>query len=247
MHCKVSHILLFFIWGFTLNAQGIVQHQNAWFNYSGHYKVSQKWGYQLEALFRLDNQLQQNLQNSFKIGGEYYLSSSQSLSLGYALVNTYEAELNKFNRENRLWEQYFFGSKWNHDTNTTIHRFRLEQRWVEKLATENGAVVSLESFYQNRLRYQNRNLIHLVNLKSNNEEIYAVIQDEVFVTLGTNKVNTNFIDQNRFLIGFGLNYNNNIRFEIGYLNQLVNTSFTDEVMNHSISISLLQNLTHQKQ
>lgn len=244
---KVYFIFLFFITSYSLSAQGVVSNQNVWFNYNGQYKVSQKWGYQLEALFRLDNQLQQNLQNSFKIGGVYYLSSSQNMTLGYALVNTYDSSLLKFYKENRLWEQYFISSKWNEAKNATIHRFRLEQRWIEKLSTVDGTVVSLGSFYQNRLRYQNRNLIHLVNLKSNNEEIYAVVQDEIFVTVGTNSGNTKLIDQNRFLIGIGLNYNNNIRFEIGYLNQIMNDCYSDKVMIHSISISLLQNLTLQKQ
>jgi hypothetical protein len=61
MYRKVGYILLFYILSLTLNAQEIIRHQNAWFNYSGNYKVSQKWGCQLEALFQLDNQQQQNL------------------------------------------------------------------------------------------------------------------------------------------------------------------------------------------
>ena len=49
-----------------------------------------------------------------------------------------------------------------------------------------------------------------MNFKSGNEELYLVLQDEVFINLGTNKVNNQFIDQNRFHIGFGINYKKEI-------------------------------------
>lgn len=216
-----------------------IQNRRVWFGYIGQYKVSEKWGCHIEAQFRLDNQLQQNLQNVIRIGGIYYLSSSETLIGGYALVNTLNALLDKFYRENRLWEQYQLNKKWNNNKNIIVHRFRLEQRWVEQLSTDNTA-------YQNRFRYLNRNLFHITNLKSSNEEIYAVVQDEVFLTLGNNKINSNIIDQNRFLVGLGFYYNNNIRLELGYMNQFVTSNSTNNMMNHTVSISLIQNLDLEK-
>ena len=107
-------------------------------------------------------------------------------------------------------------------------------------------VVSMGSNYQNRLRYLNRNVFHITDLKSTKEELYLVLQNEVFLNLGDNDVNGKFLDQNRFLIGLGLNYNNNIRLELGYLNHFITSSFSDDVMNHTVSISLIQNLVLQK-
>ncbi|QBZ96701.1 DUF2490 domain-containing protein [Flavobacterium sangjuense] len=236
---KLGIVLLLLIYSNCL-AQKTVEDQRVWFAYTGQYKVSEKWGYHIEAQFRLDNELQQNLQNLFRIGGIYYLSPYKNISGGYALVNTYSASLDKFYRENRFWQQYQFNKKWNENKNTIIHRFRLEQRWVEQLATENT------TNYQNRFRYLNRNLFHIANIRSSNEEIYAVVQDEVFLNLGDNKINSKVIDQNRFLIGLGLNYNNNIRLELGYMNQFVTSSSGNDVMNHTVSVSLLQNLDLQK-
>ena len=235
---KIGIVLLLLIYG-NCFSQKTVQDQRVWFAYTGQYKVSEKWGYHIEAQFRLDNQLQQNLQNLFRVGGIYYLSKSKTISGGYALVNTYNASLDKFYRENRFWEQYQFNKKWNE--NTIIHRFRLEQRWVEQLGAESNV-----TNYQNRFRYLNRNLFHIANLRSSNEEIYAIVQDEVFLTLGDNKINSKILDQNRFLIGLGLNYNNNIRLELGYMNQFVTSSSGNDVMNHTVSVSLLQNLDLQK-
>lgn len=225
-------------------SQKTVQNQRAWFAYIGQYKVSEKWGYHIEAQFRLDNQLQQNLQNLFRVGGIYYLSAKGHVSAGYALVNTFSLSQDKFFKENRLWEQYQLNQKWHDNKNTMTHRFRLEQRWVENLVADPD--VKNPTHYQNRLRYLNRNLFHLTNLRSEKEEIYAVVQDEIFLNLGDNKINSKFLDQNRFLIGVGLNYNNNIRLELGYMNHYITSSSGNDTMNHTVSVSLLQNLDLQK-
>lgn len=225
-------------------SQKTIENQRVWFAYIGQYKVSDKWGYQIEAQFRMDNQLEQNLQNLYRIGAIYYLSPRANITAGYALVKTFNASLDEFYTENRLWEQYQLNNKWNENKNTITHRLRLEQRWVEQLTTD--VDVNNKTNYQNRLRYLNRNLFHITNLKSNNEEIYAVVQNEVFLNLGNNKINSKFIDQNRFLIGLGLNYYNNARLEVGYMNQFVTSSYGNDVMNHTVSVSLLQNLDLQK-
>ena len=225
-------------------SQKTVQNQQIWFSYTGQYKVATKWGYYIEAQFRLDNELQQNLQNAFRAGAMYFLSPTQNITAGYALVNTYNESLDKFSRENRFWEQYQINKKWGNNKNTMTHRFRLEQRWVQHLATDISESNTMN--YQNRFRYLNRNLFHIMNLHSTDEEIYGIVQDEVFLTLGDNKVNSKLIDQNRFFIGLGLNYNNNIRLELGYVNQFVTSSAGNNLMNHVVSISLLQNLDLEK-
>lgn len=235
--------LTFFSIGFS---QQIKQDQRVWFAYTGQYKVSSHWGYHLEAQFRMDNQLEQNQQNLFRLGAIYYLSDSKSLAGGYALVNTFSASADDFFKENRIWEQYQVNKKWHNKKNTMTNRFRLEQRWVEKITLVDNNVISLGSDYQNRLRYLNRNLFYITDLKSTNDELYLVLQNEFFFNLGSNKVNDKIFDQNRFLIGLGLNYNNNTRLELGYLNHFITSSFSDDVMNHTVSISLIQNLVLQK-
>jgi len=246
---KLNKFLAFVFIGFCWSAfsQKTIENQRVWFSYTGQYKVSKKWGYHIEAQFRLDNELKQNLQNVFRVGGIYFLSSSKNISGGYALINTFSNTLDGYYRENRFWEQYQYNKKWHENKNTLIHRIRLEQRWVEGVGLVDGNVSTLESNYQNRIRYLNRNLFHLGNLNSESEEVYLVVQNEIFLTLGNNKINENLIDQNRFLVGIGLNYNNNIRLEVGYMNQFVSSSFSNDVMNHTISVSLIQNLVLQKE
>jgi len=220
------------------------QDQRVWFAYVGQYKVSEKWGYHIEAQFRMDNELEQNLQNLYRIGGMYFFSSKEHISAGYALVKTFNASLDEFYTENRLWEQYQLSKKWHDNKNTMTHRFRLENRWVQHLATVEGE--SNTTNFQNRLRYLNRNVFHLMHLSSENEEIYAVVQNEFFLNMGDNKVNSKFLDQNRFSVGLGLNYYNNIRLELSYMNHFVTSSYGSDAMNHTVTVSLLQNLDLQK-
>jgi len=231
--------LFFFSISFS---QDFKQDQRVWLAYTSFLKVSNHWSYLGEAQFRMDNQLQQNKQSLFRVGALYSISSSKNITLGYALVNTFSNSLEEYFKENRLWEQFQYAKKWHNDKNLFLHRFRLEQRWVEKKARVDNEIKSVATNYQNRLRYFNRNLFHLCNFNSENEELYAIIQDEVFFTLGDNNINTKFIDQNRFLIGLGLNFKSNTRFELGYLNHYVTSSSTNDVMHHTISISVTQNL-----
>jgi hypothetical protein len=245
---KVLLLISFlFISNYHLNAQALTQNQRVWFAYSGQYKVSQNWGYHIEAQFRMDNQLEQNLQNLYRIGAVYFISPSKNVTSGYALINTFDGATERFFKENRLWEQFQYTKKWRENKNAMTHRLRLEQRWVGSIGMVDGNPVSTGSNYQNRLRYLNRNLFHITNLKATDEEIYAVLQNEVFITVGDNKVNSNIFDQNRFLIGLGLNYNNHIRLEVGYMNHFVNANAKADVMNHTVSISLIQSLNLQKQ
>jgi len=225
-----------------LYSQDFNQDQRIWLAYNGFFKVSTHWSYQVEAQFRMDNELQQSQQNLFRVGVLYNVSYSKHLAAGYALVNTYSNSVDDYFNENRLWEQFQYNTKWHNDKNTMLHRFRLEQRWVEQLALVDDDIKNIATNYQNRLRYLYRNLFHLYDFKSAEEELYVVLQNEIFFTLGNNTINTNFIDQNRFLVGFGLNFKNTTRFEVGYLNHYVTSSTTKDMMYHTISFLVLQNL-----
>lgn len=233
-------VLFFSALGF---AQEIKHKEANWFAYMGSYNSSPKWGYSIEAQFRLNNQLRQNNQNVFRLGSFYHLNSKVTVAAGYGLINSFDPELNDYFHEDRIWEQFQYKHLWNDKKNILTARYRLEQRFVGQLGVkEDGAVGRIATNYQNRFRYLNKNTFHLTNFKSGNEELYFVIQDEVFLNLGKNEVNNVFFDQNRFNIGIGFNYKNSIQFEITYMNQLINLSSGNDAMNHVFSLTLFQNL-----
>lgn len=229
----------------TVFAQKTIHGQAVWVAYTGQYKLTEKFGAHLEVQWRGDANFEQNRQNLFRIGGMYYLNNQTTLSAGYGLIKTYKSSLNEFFTENRAWEQIQYNHNWNENKNTMTHRFRLEQRFVDNIVLNSDDIVIIEATnYQNRLRYLNRNLLHLFNFNDDRNKAYAILQDELFFNLGDNKVNANFFDQNRFFLGFGINYENTIRLEIGYLNHLVTPRTGNDIMNHNVSMSITHNLNY---
>ena len=243
---RFNIILLLFFSTFIF-AQNIDHNHANWFAYVGQYNVSQKWGYHIEAQFRLDEELSRNNQNLFRLGGFYNINKNTKATIGYGLINTLNPQFNDYFNEDRIWEQLQFNHNWKKNKNTITNRFRLEQRFVDKLGLISGESRKIATNYQNRLRYLNRNLFHIMNFKSGNEELYLLLQDEVFVNIGNNNVNNNFFDQNRFLLGFGINYKKSIQFEVAYMNHFINSNSGNDIMNHTISLTLLQNLILYKE
>ena len=70
-------ILLFFSISFS---QDFKQDQRVWLAYTGFFKASNHWSCQAEAQFRMDNQLQQNQQNLFRVGVLYSISTSKNIA-----------------------------------------------------------------------------------------------------------------------------------------------------------------------
>lgn len=231
---KISSLMLLLLSSLTF-AQTKTHHEGIWLAYTGQFKFSNRIGLHLEAQNRNYGLFETNIQNLYRAGLNFYVAPQTSVSVGYALVDTYNAGFNEYFKEDRIWEQLQFYHEAITDNSSMLHRFRLEQRWVESLALN-------EVVYQNRLRYMNRMLIHLMELKTE-KSFYGVIQNEIFIPLGQNKITANFLDQNRLTIGVGINFNNKTRIELGYLNQFLNPFSDNEIMIHNLSFALYQNLS----
>ncbi len=245
MHLKYKIIFGLTFMLSTEFAQKTTYDQAVWVAYTGQYKFTQKFGTHLEVQWRGDANFEQNRQNLFRIGGMYYLNNQITLSAGYGLIKTYQPSLQDFFTENRAWEQIQYNHNWKENKNTMTHRFRLEQRFVDKIVLNSDDEVIVEATnYQNRLRYLNRNLLHLFTFNNDRNKAYAILQDELFFNIGDNKVNANFFDQNRLLVGFGINYEDTIRLEVGYLNHFTTPSSGNNIMNHNVSMSITHNLDY---
>lgn len=245
MQLKIKLVLLLIFMFSAALAQKTIHGQAVWVAYDGQYKLAKKFGAHLEVQWRGDANFEQNKQNVFRIGGMFYLNNQITLSAGYGLIKTYKQSLNDFFTENRAWEQIQYNHNWLENKNTMTHRFRLEQRFVDNVVLNNEDKVVVDATnYQNRLRYLNRNVFHLFKFNDDRNKAYAIVQDELFFNLGNNKVNANFFDQNRFLVGFGINYEDTIRLEIGYLNHFTTLNSGNNIMNHNISMSITHNLNY---
>ena len=99
------------------------------------------------------------------------------------------------------------------------HRFTLEQRFVGKVLIQNGSKETDYTFL-NRMRYRLRTEIPLNKTKQGKNGWSIAFQDEIFIGWGKN-ISANIFDQNRLAVLIGYKVNQNLKFEVGFLNQIL--------------------------
>lgn len=107
------------------------------------------------------------------------------------------------------------------------NRFRLEQRFIEYRDGE----VSVRARYNSRFTYP-----------VYRDRVFAFASNELFINL--NRVNrgpTPGFDQNRLLVGAGVRVYKQLRLDLGYMNQYINTTGNKDKMNHILWIGTSQN------
>ncbi|MBL7793639.1 MAG: DUF2490 domain-containing protein [Saprospiraceae bacterium] len=216
-----------------LSAQTDITHNfNNWAFYLGQYKLSDKWGIHLDIQYRTDERIARANQNLLRAGLQYYFKPTRHLTVGYAYINTYNAGIEDYLHEDRIWQQFI--DVWAKAQVNMTHRYRLEQRFVEK---SDGSNV-----FGHRFRYFNRTLFELTKDQEKKHPFYLALQDELFFNFFSPDINGQLIDQNRFYIGLGIFQQRLNRLEIGYMNQWINPARGGDVMNHILQLSLLHTL-----
>jgi hypothetical protein len=200
----------------TLHAQ--TQQQNSgWFLFLNNTKINKKWGAYFDMQVRSAHQWENVRHLLLRPGITYYASEKHELTLGYLLNDTFthiEGASNNTLTEHRIWEQYVFKHKLLRNV-SAAHRFRLEQRFIERQGKD-------ELFAQ-RLRYFVRFIIPLEKgIKSFEEGVFVALQNELFFNVQhKNELNHQFFDQNRAYAAAGYRFNKHLDIEAGYLNQFI--------------------------
>lgn len=179
--------------------------------YSHRISVAKKWLYHDLAT------------ESFAFGNQLSGKSESQLRLGYAWAETFpygEILLNGMGKdftEHRIYEMATVTDKIGKVD--LSHRFMLEQRWVGRYSNANLTAEDQYPF-MNRARYMIRLQMPLKWTSIADKTPYAVIYDEVMIGFGKN-VGENIFDQNRIGVLLGYKFNDLVRVEGGYLNQIV--------------------------
>lgn len=210
---------------YILNAQSRLNEYNqiGWYTTSGTIKFSQKWSGHIEYQWRRNNFITTWQQSLLRTGINYHINDNATARLGYGWIETYpygDIPLNSFGKqfaEHRLYEVITTTQKIGRFN--LSNRYMLEQRW---LATYNLATSTEPDkwTYLNRLRYLGRIETALKGKTITNNTPYAAIYDEVFIGFGKN-VGQNVFDQNRIGVLLGWQFNNSLKLEGGYFNQIV--------------------------
>jgi hypothetical protein len=216
------------------------------FGYFGHYKLSPKWGIHVDVQYRMDEKLKFTFQNVYRLGLIRYLKPDLGLVGGYAQFHTQSEAFEDYFTEHRIWEQVYYLKRFNH--RSMLYRFRLEQRFVEKLKfSASGEVETDEYNYGNRLRFYHRTTFDLTKDPDAQNVFYVALQDEVFFNVNAPEINFHYFDQNRFLFGVGIFKDKHTKLEMGYVNFFLNPSLGHNIMVHSLNFAVVQTLDFEKQ
>ena len=152
----------------------------------------------------------------------YDLNKQTSVWLGYANVITDPANRNTF-EEHRVWQQLLHNFQPIGGLSIQS-RTRIEQRFIEN---------------SNKTGHKIRQMIRLTAPSGISPKLLWVAYDEYFLNLNdTDYGAERGFDQNRAFLGVNWALDQQIKLEVGYLNQYINGSQTD-LMNHVVSSTML--------
>jgi len=215
-----------------------------WLGYITQTRFSNKWGLWFDAqLYTKQHMVKGLFQSEIRPGLMYYINNDTKLALGYTHLNNFPGDNHKqvSQPEHRTWQQVQWHNSYPHIN--TMQWFRLEQRWVRKVA--NDSALAPGSNFTNRVRY---NFLMNVPIYYNKKQTSwaATVNNEVFLNFGKNVV-YNYFDQNRFFAGITYRFNANNNLQVGYLNVFQQLATGNKYrMIHAARISYLQNFDLRK-
>jgi len=180
-----------------------------WWMYFGTHQINEKFSIHYETQLRNYEILNNFFQLLPRAGVNYHIADNSIITAGYAWIPTQptigEGWNNELVIENRIWEQFILRNKVNNIK--FRHRYRLEQRWVKSAGV---------SAYKNRARYM---LSVRIPLKSDPEfPLFISLYDEIFLNISEEP-----FDQNRLFGALGIQVNDNMNIQVGYLRHRLGT------------------------
>jgi len=207
-----------------------------WLTYTGIHPISERWRWQIEAQLRQTEGAAQPAQRLFRTALLRVLNPVSRVGTGYAFAHTrqpeeFVADPQTFS-EHRTYQQ--FDLRLITGPLVFDNRYRLEQRWLERVGTGQDAGRHLGWIYTNRARYALRATVVPGGGPPREHRPFVFASNEVFVNFGRN-VRNNVFDQNRLAGGVGYRFSRALSAELGYLNQIVlRSTGTDVERNHTM-------------
>lgn len=199
---------------FLINILSVKSQENGmgnWLIYFGNKDLNSTLNWHHEIQHRNYNLFGELEQLLIRTGLGYDVNENNNILLGYGFIDSRNRvigtnEILKVN-EHRIYQQFI--SKQAIGKLKIQHRYRFEQRFIE------------DDF---KLRY--RYFLSLkIPIQKTNKKYYISAYNELFV----NATGENTFDRNRIYGGLGYALNSNIKLELGYMNQIFNTSSRDQI------------------
>ncbi len=191
-----------------------------WLAYTGTFKLKNKISLHTEYQWRRVNSLKNWQQGLLRTGVNFAIRKDVSINAGYAFAETFpygDFPVATAFPEHRIFEQVIIKNPFG--KMDISHRFTLEQRFVGKVVIQNGSKETDYTFL-NRMRYRIRTELPLNKNKQEKNVWSIMLLDEIFIGWGEN-IGANIFDQNRLALLVGYKLNQKLKFEVGYLNQVL--------------------------
>ena len=184
-----------------------------WLIYIGNKKLNSKWNIHNEVQYRNYNAIGDLEQLLLRTGVGYNVNDKNNVLLGYGYIlsENYigESEDKIAINEHRVFQQYT--TKQDIGKVSLSHRYRLEQRFVEE-------------DFKLRFRYFLSLKIPLKIKEKGTSPLYLSAYNEIFLNS-----KSSIFDRNRVYGGLGYNLSENIKIELGYMNQFFETNSRDQI------------------
>jgi hypothetical protein len=204
--------------------------QTIWLALFNNTHLSEKFGLHLDIQIRTADEAEYIRNLIFRPGLTYHLNKKNSLTVGYAYVETQaDPDLNNSSSliEHRAWEQYLKRSKISRAS--VVQRLRLEQRFLN---------FNTQGVFSQRLRYMGKAMIPLNRDSIFKKGFYFALQDEVFFNIqNKEKINNKFFDRNRLSVVAGYRLSEKVEFDAGYLFQY-SAGFNTNLSTHALLLNI---------
>ena len=209
---KILSILFLSAMSFSSYAQD--SNLGNWLIYIGNKKLNPKWNIHNEVQYRNYNAIGDLEQLLLRTGVGHNLTENNNnilLGYGYILSKNYSEDIeDKVSvNEHRVFQQYT--TKQSIGTIKLSHRYRFEQRFIE-------------DDFKLRFRYFLSLNIPFKQGTDSKSPLYFSAYNEIFLN-----TKTSIFDRNRLYGGLGYQLNNNIKIELGYMNQFFETKSRDQI------------------
>jgi nucleoside-specific outer membrane channel protein Tsx len=179
-----------------------------WLVYIGSKQLNSKWNLHHEIQYRNYNTIGNLEQLLLRTGLGYKVGEKSNLLLGYGYINSENYTGNEDDKvtveEHRIFQQFI--TKHTIGKLSLQHRYRFEQRFVA-------------SDFKTRFRY-----FLGLNIPFKDSKYYLSSYNEIFLNGASN-----VFDRNRVYGGLGYKVSEGIKLEVGYMNQIFETSSRDQI------------------
>lgn len=220
---------------------------SSWFLLLNRFDITKHWSITNELHERTGSFLADQGQFLWRPSVDYSLNKNIEFSVGYSLihVNPY-APFNQpiTTTEHNIWEQVFM--RWDIGKVHFANRFRLENRWVPNVVTNNEGQHYYDSYnHKNRFRYRFIVSTDLVKTAPK-QALFLMAWDEYWLNMRDKTIVPESFTRNWAYIGLGYRFNPTTNVQLGYMNQIDRVSDGKFVSTPIIQATFVKNFSFIK-